>query len=75
VLRVDVRHRLQDVTCPILCLHGHTDRLVRRQSVEEIVTVQPRCEVRWLNAPHMLLATHAEAAAKAIEDFCMQLDD
>jgi predicted alpha/beta-hydrolase family hydrolase len=66
---------LEDIASPILCLHGRADRLVRRRSVDEIVAVQPRSRVCWLDAPHMLLATHTEEAAVAIEAFCAQLTD
>ncbi len=70
VLRVDKRDRLREIECPVLCLHGRRDRLVRRKHVDEIVAAQPDCRVHWLDSPHMLLATHAEAAARVIEDFC-----
>jgi pimeloyl-ACP methyl ester carboxylesterase len=74
VLRVDKRGRLREIKCPVLCLHGRSDRLVRRRHVNEIVAAQPGCEVRWLDSAHMLLATHAEIAASAIEHFCGHLD-
>jgi pimeloyl-[acyl-carrier protein] methyl ester esterase len=74
VLRVDKRSRLRKVNCPILCLHGRSDRLAGKRLVDDIVALQPACEVRWLDAPHMLLATHVEAAAVAIEDFCRRVD-
>jgi pimeloyl-[acyl-carrier protein] methyl ester esterase len=38
--------------------------------VDEIVAGLNDCQLRWLNSSHMLLATHAEAAASIIEDFC-----
>lgn len=74
VLRVDKRRRLREIKCPVLCLHGRLDRLVGKRHVDEIVAAQPACRVRWLDAPHMLLATHADVAASAIEDFCERLD-
>jgi len=70
VLRVDKRNRLREITCPVLCLHGRFDYLVNRRQVDEIVTVQPRCQVDWFDSSHMLLATHPEAAVKAINQFC-----
>ena len=73
-LRVDKRNRLHEVTCPVLCLQGRFDRLVRRRQVDEIVTVQPRCEVHWFDSLHMLLATLPEAAVRAINQFCEQVD-
>ena len=74
VLRVDKRNRLSEITCPVLCLHGRFDYLVNRRQVDEIVTAQPRCQVHWLDSSHMLLATHPEAAVKAINQFCAQMD-
>ena len=75
VLRVDKRDRLRQVPCPVLCLHGRRDRFLGRRHVNEIVASQPSCQVRWLDAPHMLLETHPEAAAEAINYFCDQLKD
>jgi pimeloyl-[acyl-carrier protein] methyl ester esterase len=73
-LRVDKRNRLSEITCPVLSLHGRFDRLVNRRQVDEIATAQPRCQVHWLDSPHMLLATHPDAAAKVIDQFCEQTD-
>jgi pimeloyl-ACP methyl ester carboxylesterase len=73
VLRVDKRHRLQAVACPMLCLCGRFDRLVGRKSLMEIASLRPDCQVRMLGAPHMLLQTHPAEAANAINDFCDQI--
>jgi hypothetical protein len=69
MLRVDKRGRLREIKCPMLCLHGRSDRLVSKKHVDEIVAAQPGCEVYWLDSSHMLLATHTEAAARVIENF------
>jgi pimeloyl-[acyl-carrier protein] methyl ester esterase len=74
VLRVDKRKRLSETRCPMLCLHGRKDRLVRKRHVDDIVAARPDCEVYWLDGPHMLLATHTYAAARAIEEFCRRLN-
>ncbi len=74
MLRIDKRHRLREVKCPSLCLHGHFDRMVGRRHVNEIVAAQSGYQVRWLNSPHMLLATRTEAAAGVIEKFCQCLN-
>jgi pimeloyl-ACP methyl ester carboxylesterase len=74
VLRVDKRNRLREVTCPMLCLRGRYDRLVRKKYLDEITSAQPGCQVRWLDAPHMLLETHADEAAEAINQFCERLN-
>jgi pimeloyl-ACP methyl ester carboxylesterase len=74
VLRVDKRDRLGEIACPMLCLHGHSDRLVSKKHVHEIVAAQPCCQVRWLASSHMLLATHTDAAVNVIEEFCEHLN-
>jgi pimeloyl-[acyl-carrier protein] methyl ester esterase len=74
VLRVDKRDRLREIACPVLCLHGRFDYLVNRRQVDEIVTAQACCQVHWFDSAHMLLATHPEAAVKAINHFCEQMD-
>jgi pimeloyl-[acyl-carrier protein] methyl ester esterase len=70
VLRVDKLSRLREIECPVFCLCGRSDRLVGKRHIAEIVAAQPTCRVRWLDASHMLLATHAGVAASEIEDFC-----
>ncbi|XUM24758.1 hypothetical protein ACRAVF_11145 [Bradyrhizobium oligotrophicum S58] len=40
-LRVDKRDRLATTTCPILCLHGSSDRLIRRRQIAEILRREP----------------------------------
>jgi pimeloyl-ACP methyl ester carboxylesterase len=72
VLRIDKRDRLRAVSCPILCLHARFDRLVSKKYLDEIASLRPHCEVRTLNAPHMVLETHPVEAAFAINDFCKQ---
>jgi pimeloyl-[acyl-carrier protein] methyl ester esterase len=74
VLRVDKRNRLREVTCPVMCLQGRFDRLVSKRQVDEILTAQPRCHVHWFDSSHMLLATHPDAAVKAINQFCEHID-
>lgn len=65
-LRVDKRYRLREISCPIMCMHGRFDRLVRKKSLDEMTSIRPECQVRWFDASHMLLETHADAAAAAI---------
>ena len=72
-LRVDKRSRLRTVTCPLLCLYGRFDRLVRRKCLDEIISSHPNAEVRVFDAPHMLLETHVFEAAEAITLFCNRL--
>jgi pimeloyl-[acyl-carrier protein] methyl ester esterase len=72
VLRIDKRDRLRAVSCPILCLHARFDRLVSKKYLDEIASLRPHCEVRTLNAPHMVLETNPVEAASAINEFCEQ---
>jgi pimeloyl-[acyl-carrier protein] methyl ester esterase len=72
VLRIDKRHRLRAVSCPILYLRARFDRLVSRKCLEEIVSSRPHCEVRTLDAPHMVLETHPVETASIVNGFCAQ---
>ena len=73
-LRVDKRSRLRTITCPLLCLHGRSDRLVGRKCLDEIVSSHPNAEVQIFDAPHMLLETRMSEAAEAITLFCNRLN-
>ncbi|BAM86046.1 alpha/beta hydrolase fold protein [Bradyrhizobium oligotrophicum S58] len=73
-LRVDKRDRLRATTCPMLCLHGTSDWLILQKQIAAILAARPDCELHRMNAPHMLLATHADAAAAVIGDFCKRLE-
>ena len=73
VLRVDKRKRLRQVSCPTPCICGKYDRLTGQLCLKQILAAQPRCQVLWLNASHMLLETHAELTADAIHKFCARL--
>lgn len=73
VLRVDVREQLRMARCPVLCLWGTRDRLVGRRAVGRIKAIRPDAELQTLPAPHMLLATHAEDAARLILDFARRI--
>ncbi len=72
-LQVDKRQALRRIVCPVMCLHGRFDRVTGKRCVRQILQVQPCCQPQWLDAPHMLLETHPEEAARAIEAFCERL--
>jgi pimeloyl-[acyl-carrier protein] methyl ester esterase len=72
-LRIDMRNVLRRVPCPAMCLHGRFDRVTGKRCVRQIVRARPQCQVRWLDAPHMLLQTHPDEAAGAIDEFCVCL--
>ncbi len=69
VADANVRNRLKTVRCPILALHGTKDWLVPRTSVVKSLKSDPNATIALFEAPHMLLQTNAEAAARVIEAF------
>ncbi|HEX5008340.1 MAG TPA: alpha/beta hydrolase [Hyphomonadaceae bacterium] len=71
--RVDKRASLRRVVCPVLYLKGKQDWLLGDAPMHEIIRTTQRCEVREIDGPHMLLATHYAEAADAIEAFCATL--
>lgn len=73
VMTVNKLERLRDVECPILYLKARSDRLVGTRSADEIKAVRPSSRVLELDGPHMLLETHPEKCADAIDDFCKRL--
>ena len=75
VVAVDKLAQLAKVTCPILYLRGNRDRLIPCRCLDEILQAQPRAQVCRLDAAHMLLCTHGEAAAFRIEHFYRALRD
>ena len=73
VADADVRELLAMVRCPILALHGTKDWLVPRTSVVRSVKSDPNATIALFEGPHMLLQTHAGAAARAIEAFVAKI--
>jgi pimeloyl-ACP methyl ester carboxylesterase len=71
--RVDKRASLGRVACPILYLKGKEDWLLGEAPMHEIMQTAKLCDVREIDGPHMLLATHSAEAADAIEAFCATL--
>ncbi len=72
VAGVDARPALKAVTCPVLVLHGASDRLVRPSEARYSAAVNPRAEVRYLAGPHTVLQCCAAAAAVEINAFFNQ---
>ncbi|MEO8652273.1 MAG: alpha/beta hydrolase [Hyphomicrobiaceae bacterium] len=73
VLNIDRRTRLREINCPLLCLHGRSDRLVGKTHINAITVARPSCHVQWFDAPHMLLETNPATAADAVSRFCRDL--
>lgn len=70
VLRVDRRGPLRKTRCPLLCIHGRRDPVVRKSNTTEIQSIRPDAEVYLLDGWHLILETHADEAADAINRFC-----
>jgi pimeloyl-ACP methyl ester carboxylesterase len=68
-LTVDVRRLLAETKCPVLCLHGRSDWLIRAKCAREIVKLRPDATMVWLEGAHNLLMTHIEAATREITRF------
>jgi pimeloyl-[acyl-carrier protein] methyl ester esterase len=66
---VDARPWLPRVTCPILHLHGSRDWLVWPGPLTRSLDGRQYTVVKRLPAPHMVLQTEAEAAAREIVAF------
>jgi pimeloyl-ACP methyl ester carboxylesterase len=69
VLIVNAKQALADCPHPILYLCAAKDRIVSRQSLEQIRKIRPDVEVAWIDAPHFLLQCKPKQAAEAIQSF------
>jgi pimeloyl-[acyl-carrier protein] methyl ester esterase len=73
VLNVDQRATLARVACPVACLHGRSDWLVRSKYVAEVCAIKPAASVHWFDAAHVVLGTKPVESAAVIERFCAEL--
>jgi len=69
VAGVDVRADFARVRCPILVLHGRSDRIVRKSPMQRAVADKGGARMIVLPAAHMLLQTRANEAASEIVHF------
>jgi pimeloyl-ACP methyl ester carboxylesterase len=69
VLSVDVSAKLAQVHVPMLSLEASQDRLVPARAGEALHRLKPDMRRLKLSAPHFLLQTAPQAAARAIQDF------
>jgi hypothetical protein len=74
VLQVSVRHELEVLSQPLLCLRATRDRLVRGRSTDAIRTVKPSAEFADVEGPHMLLQSNPGAAWSFIEPFLERVE-
>lgn len=69
VLDVDVCDRLESCGVPILYLRATRDRLVPRAAASLIASIKPATRVAEFDAPHFLLQTVPERAAREVGAF------
>lgn len=69
VLAVDARDRLAACDVPILYLRATRDRLVPRAAAELVARIKPSTRVIEFDAPHFLLQTAPERAAREVAAF------
>ncbi len=71
VLKVNKISMLRRLKLPVLCLAGRYDRLVGLRHARRIAATAPQCELHEMEAPHMLLETHAREASALIHKFAI----
>ena len=74
VLRVDMRDRLRQVACPVLCIAARKDLLLGTRGLRDIMAARPDCSVELIDGPHMLLETRAAQVVATIERWARRLD-
>ncbi len=73
ILACDVRKELPQVSVPILYLRAAEDKLVRAQSMEEILRIRPEMKVICIAGPHLLIQREPRGTAVAVVDYLRQL--
>lgn len=68
-LKVNKISRLKQIQVPVLCLAGRQDRLIRLHHARRIAAAAPQCQLHEMDAPHLLLETHAAEASALIHKF------
>jgi len=56
---------------PVLFIAATRDRLVKPRTVRALLELRPGLRIEWLDRPHLVLQTRAEAAARAIARFLL----
>ncbi|MDB5800246.1 MAG: alpha/beta hydrolase [Rhodocyclales bacterium] len=75
VVGVDVRKELSACAVPMLYIQGTQDRVVPAWNFQRILAVKPDVTCVRVRAPHMVLQTEPEQAARAIEAFVQRHTD
>jgi pimeloyl-ACP methyl ester carboxylesterase len=69
VIRVNVVSELTGLDCPVLYIQGKHDFVVPGGNLRRILRIKPEVQHVQLPAPHMVLQTKPEQAARAITGF------
>lgn len=76
LMTVDVRTSFAALKVPKLLVAGEQDRLVPASFTDEAIRSRPDTDVlRFRDAPHLVLQTHASNAASALETFLRRLEN
>jgi pimeloyl-[acyl-carrier protein] methyl ester esterase len=74
ILVCDVRNELAQVRVPILYLRATEDKLVRVQSMEEILRIKPDMKVISIAGPHLLIQREPRRTAEVVVDYFRRLE-
>ncbi len=72
-LRADATPCLARIRMPVLCLRARADRLLWPRTTQQLLAGLPQARLVELDAPHLLLQTAPEAAARAIAGFAREI--
>jgi len=68
-LAVDVRGDLAGTEVPLLYIGPKSDRLIRTDVVEDVLSARPDAEIAMLDGPHTILQVRPQASLARIEAF------
>lgn len=69
ILHVDARSSLRECGLPVLYLLAENDLVVKKRSLTEMRSINPRMEVAGIAEPHFLLQREPEACLEPMEQF------
>ncbi len=75
VMACDVRAAASQIAVPVLHIRANQDRLVKRNSLEELQRITPRFSVAVLDGPHLILQSKPQQAIKEVVQFLRSSGD
>jgi len=69
VLTVDVTESLRKIDIPVLYMQALHDHVIPASSAKHILEVRPATKLMTFDAPHLLLQTIPQEAARCVRDF------